>query len=92
MGWVVAFAIYFIVWWLVLFATLPFGLRTQDEDGDVTLGTTSSAPRGPHVGRAMLRTTVISALIFGILYLVSQVYGFGFDDIPLMVPDVRANG
>lgn len=92
MGWIAAFAIYFILWWLVLFATLPFGLRTQDEDEDVTLGTTSSAPRGPHVGRAMLRATVVSALIFGALYLVTQVYGFGFDDIPMMVPDVRANG
>ena len=47
----------FIMWWLVLFAILPFGLRTQDEDEDVTLGTVSSAPRGPHMLRAVVRTT-----------------------------------
>jgi len=27
-----AFAIYFVVWWLVLFLTLPFGVRSQHED------------------------------------------------------------
>ena len=45
-------ALFFILWWLVLFAVLPFGLKTQDDDGDVTLGTVSSAPRGPHMLRA----------------------------------------
>lgn len=87
MGWVSAFAVFFIMWWLVLFATLPFSLKTQDDDGDVTLGTTSSAPRGPHVARAMLRTTIVTALIFGALYVVTQVLGYGFDDIPRFVPD-----
>ena len=26
-----AFAIYFVLWWLVLFVTLPFGVRSQHE-------------------------------------------------------------
>lgn len=80
------FAIFFIIWWVVLFAMLPFGLRTQDEEGDVTLGTTASAPRGPHMARAVLRTTVVTLVIFGVLYLVTAVLGYGFDDIPRMVP------
>ncbi len=37
------FAVYFIVWWTVLFIVLPIGLRTQDDDGDVALGTVASA-------------------------------------------------
>ena len=28
-------AIFFVVWWIVLFAVLPFGMRTQEEEGDV---------------------------------------------------------
>ena len=28
-----AFAIYFVIWWIVLFLTLPFGVRSQHEDG-----------------------------------------------------------
>ncbi|WP_409997548.1 DUF1467 family protein, partial [Escherichia coli] len=26
-----AFAIYFVLWWVVLFAVLPFGVRSQME-------------------------------------------------------------
>ena len=53
MSWVSIAAIFFIIWWLVLFATLPFGLKSQDDDQDVTLGTVSSAPKGPHILRAI---------------------------------------
>ena len=37
-------ALYFLIWWVVLFAVLPFGLKTQDEDGEVVPGTPGSAP------------------------------------------------
>ena len=29
-----AFAIYFVLWWVMLFLTLPFGVRSQHEDGE----------------------------------------------------------
>ena len=35
-----AFAIYFVLWWLVLFLTLPFGIRSQHEDGEGAPGPT----------------------------------------------------
>jgi predicted secreted protein len=79
-------AIFFIIWWVVLFATLPFGLRTQDEDGDVTPGTTASAPRGPHMTRALIRTTFVALVVFGAFWLVTDVLGYDFDDIPRIVP------
>ena len=66
---------------------LPFGLRTQDEDKDVTLGTIASAPRGRHMGRAFLRTTLVSAVIFGIFMLITRGFGLGFDDIPRIAPE-----
>jgi predicted secreted protein len=86
MSWVSVLAIFFIIWWTVLFAILPLGLRTQDDEGDVTLGTTSSAPRGPHMLRAVIRTTVVSALVFLAFYFVTKVLGYGFDDLPHIVP------
>jgi predicted secreted protein len=92
MGYISAFAVFFILWWLVLFVTLPFNLRTQEEDGDVTLGTEASAPRGAHVLRAMLRTTVVSLVIFGGLYVLNQVYGFSIDDLPRFMPDFEHAG
>ena len=32
-------ALYFIIWWTVLFAILPIGVRSQAEAGDVAAGT-----------------------------------------------------
>jgi predicted secreted protein len=82
-------ALYFILWWLVLFATLPFSLRTQDEEGEVTLGTVPSAPGGSHMPRAFLRTTIVSAIILGAFYGVTKGLGYSFDDIPRIVPEIH---
>ncbi len=60
MSWISGLALYFIIWWTVLFAVLPFSLRTQDDEGDTVLGTVASAPRGAHLRRAAFRTTLVS--------------------------------
>ena len=39
-----AFAIYFVMWWVTLFLTLPFGVRSQHEDGEGAPGTDPGAP------------------------------------------------
>ncbi len=38
------FAIYFVMWWIVLFLTLPFGVRSQQEDGDVVQSSDHDCP------------------------------------------------
>ena len=86
MSWVSAAALYFIIWWLVLFAMLPFGLSTQDDDDNVTLGTVSSAPKGAHMLKAIVRTTLVSLVIFGVFYGLTKGLGYSFDDIPSFVP------
>lgn len=87
MDWISLFAVFFIIWWVVLFVSLPIGLRTQDDEEDVVLGTTSSAPRGPHMLRVLIRTTVLAAVVFAVFYLVTRVFGYSIDDIPRIVPD-----
>ena len=59
-----AFAIYFVLWWIVLFVTLPFGVRSQFEDGAAIPGSEPGAPIAPLLLRKMLWTTGLSALIF----------------------------
>ena len=60
-------AIYFLIWWLVLFAVLPFGVRTQAEEGDIIEGTAHSAPMRPFILRKVLATTLVSGVIFAVL-------------------------
>jgi predicted secreted protein len=59
-------AIYFVLWWLVLFLTLPFGVRSQHEDGVGAPGTDPGAPIMARMGRKLIWTTVLSAVIFAI--------------------------
>jgi predicted secreted protein len=60
------FAIYFVLWWITLFVTLPFGVRSQHEDGGGAPGTDPGAPIASQMGRKMIWTTVISAVIFAV--------------------------
>lgn len=62
-------AIYFIIWWLTLFAVLPFGIKTQSESGtDIEAGTDPGAPAMHVMGRKVLWTTLIASIVFAILY------------------------
>lgn len=64
-----ALAIYFVVWWITLFLTLPFGVRSQHEDGEGAPGTDPGAPVATGMGRKLIWTTLISAVIFGLAML-----------------------
>ena len=59
-----AIAIYLVIWWTVLFAILPIGVRTQGEDGTVVPGTPESAPTAPRFLRIVLLTTLLASLVF----------------------------
>ena len=61
-----AIAIYFVIWWIALFLTLPFGVRSQHEDGPGAPGTDPGAPIASQMGRKLIWTTIISAIIYGL--------------------------
>jgi predicted secreted protein len=65
-----ACAIFFLIWWIVLFAVLPWGVRSQHEEADMTPGTDPGAPVIPNVGRKLVWTTLVSVLIFAGCYVV----------------------
>ena len=62
-----AVAIYITIWFTVLFAVLPIGVRSQDEEGAVVPGTEPGAPAAPRLLTKALATTLISALLLGVL-------------------------
>ena len=61
-----ALAIYFVIWWISLFLTLPFGVRSQHEDGGGAPGTDPGAPVLTGMKRKLVWTTIISAIIYGL--------------------------
>ena len=59
-----AVAIYFLIWWIVLFAVLPWGVRAQGEDG--APGTDPGAPAVPHLARKLVWTTLVATVVFAV--------------------------
>jgi predicted secreted protein len=57
-------AIYFLIWWIVLFAVLPWGVRPQGDEA--VPGSDPGAPHVAGVGMKLLWTTVVSAVIFAV--------------------------
>ena len=80
-----AIAIYFLIWWLMLFAVLPWGVRSQgearDEGGEVVSGSDLGAPTIPRIWWKLLWTTVLSGLVFAILYVVYTNKLISFEDV-----------
>ena len=65
-----AIMLFAIIWWVVLLAVLPWGVRPPENPEP---GHAPSAPDRPMMGRKVLATTVITAVIWGILfYLISN--------------------
>jgi len=75
MSWGSLLAIYFVVWWTILFAILPWGVRTQEEEGGVVLGTVASAPQRPRLVAKALWTSIVSAVLVGLFWLAVDRYG-----------------
>ena len=65
-----AVAIFFLIWWVVLFAVLPWGIRSQHEAGEIVPGTDPGAPAVPKLGRKLIWTTLVSVVVFVAFYVV----------------------
>lgn len=64
---VLSAAIFVVMWFTVLFAVLPFGVRSQLEDREVVRGTDPGAPTSPRLLAKALWTTAISIVLFAAL-------------------------
>lgn len=80
MNWYTGIMVYLVIWWCVLFAVLPFGVRTPEEAGvERGAGHAPSAPVKPYLVRKALATTAIAALLFlGFVYVEAHdLFGIG---------------
>lgn len=67
MGWPMGIAVYLIIWWLVIFMVLPWGVKAIGAE-DVEKGQAPSAPRKPHLRKKFTITTAISGVVWLAFY------------------------
>ncbi len=64
-------ALYFLIWWTLLFAILPLiRAKTQAEAGEIVPGTPEGAPSRLMMGRVVLINSIVTAIVFLIVMLV----------------------
>lgn len=63
MTWTSGIVMFVILWWMVFFAVLPWGIRRA---GDEALGHDAGAPARPRIWLKVAVTTGIAALLWGV--------------------------
>ncbi len=69
MNWVTGILVYVLIWWIVLFMVLPWGVRVPDE---AEPGHATSAPERPLMWRKVMATSLIAALVWGAFFYVLE--------------------
>lgn len=67
MGPTSAIVLYAVIWFMTLFIVLPIRLKTQGDVGDIVPGTHAGAPYETNLKKKALITTLIAAVIWGIV-------------------------
>jgi predicted secreted protein len=74
-------AIFFVVWWIILFAVLPFGVHTQGQAGETVPGTSPSAPARFDLKRVFLINTAVAIVVFCAIWAAIEFDWFGVGDL-----------
>ena len=90
MGIGTAIAVYFLIWWLMIFITLPFRMRSQLDLGEVSENSEASAPAQPQLAKRFIWNSVLSFVVFGIYWLIFYYFDVSIDDLPHIVPKFSA--
>jgi predicted secreted protein len=61
-----ALAIFFLIWWVVLFAVLPWGIKSQHEGDEMAPGTDPGAPTAARIGWKLIWTTIVAAAVYAV--------------------------
>ena len=78
-------AIYFIIWWVVLFAVLPWGVRSQHEGGEIAPGSDPGAPAIPHLKRKPAWTTIVAAAVYAFWHVIYAYRLVTLDDLAALL-------
>jgi len=61
--------VYVSIWWIIFFSVLPVGIQSNKEKFKEKIeGTDPGAPINPKIGKKFLITTLITSIIFIVIY------------------------
>ena len=61
--------VYVLIWWMIFFSVLPVGIQSNKEKFKERVdGIDPGAPINPKIGKKFLITTIITSIIFIVIY------------------------
>ena len=61
--------VYVLIWWIIFFSVLPVGIQSNKEKFREKIeGVDPGAPINPKIGKKFLITTLITSIIFIVIY------------------------
>ena len=61
--------VFVLIWWIIFFSVLPVGIQSNKEKFKEKIeGVDPGAPLNPKIGRKFLITTLITSIIFIVIY------------------------
>mgnify|MGYP001323342421 FL=1 len=61
--------VYVLIWWIIFFSVLPVGIQSNKEKFKEKIeGIDPGAPINPKIGKKFLITTILTSIIFLIIY------------------------
>ena len=66
--------VYVMIWWIIFFSVLPVGIRSNKEVFQERIeGMDPGAPKNPNIAKKFLLTTLITSLIFAVIYYLVEI-------------------
>ena len=66
--------VYVMIWWIIFFSLLPVGIQSNKEVfKDRIGGEDPGAPKNPRIAKKFLLTTLITSLIFAVIYYLVEI-------------------
>ena len=77
MSWATGLMVFLVIWWTVLFAVLPLGIKKVENPGR---GQEHGSPERPQLVRKAVITTIVAAVLWIGFFFLHQTDFFSFRD------------
>ena len=81
MGLTGSIIIYVMIWWIIFFSILPVGIKTNKEVFTDSIEVSDpGAPKNPKIAKKFLITTIITSILFIMIYYLVKLGFFNLRD------------